>query len=99
MNSIECKSLGNLKDLQNAIKNNNLPAVSWVEPQPTSSDHPGQSTWLAGQKYTSSLINLIEHSSAWSSTVIFLTWDDWGGYYDDVFPLSSIRPEMVLEFH
>ena len=86
MNSIECKSLGNLKYLQNAIKNNNLPAVSWVEPQPTSSDHPGQSTWLAGQLYTSSLINLIEHSSAWSSTVIYLTWDDWGGYYDGVVP-------------
>jgi hypothetical protein len=85
-NSIECNSLGNLKDLQNAIKSNNLPSVSWVEPQPTSSDHPGQSTWIDGEKYTSSIINLIEHSASWSSTVIFLCWDDWGGYYDGVVP-------------
>jgi phospholipase C len=86
MTAVECSSLGNLKDLQNAINSNNLPAVSWVEPQPTSSDHPGQSTWINGEKYVSSLINLIEHSSAWSSTVIYLTWDDWGGYYDNVIP-------------
>lgn len=86
MNSIECKSLQNLTDLKNAINSGNLPAVSWVEPSPTVSDHPGQSTWIAGQKYVSSLINLIEHSSEWSSTVIYLTWDDWGGYYDGVVP-------------
>jgi phospholipase C len=82
----ECKSLLNLSDLKNAINSGNLPAVSWVEPEPTVSDHPGQSTFAAGQHYVSSLINLIEHSSEWSSTVIYLTWDDWGGYYDGVVP-------------
>ncbi len=86
MQATECKSLQNLTDLKNAINNGNLPAVSWVEPAPAVSDHPGQSTWIAGQKYVSSLINLIEHSSEWSSTVIYLTWDDWGGYYDGVIP-------------
>jgi phospholipase C len=25
-------------------------------------------------------------SRAWSSTAIFLTWDDWGGFYDHVRP-------------
>jgi phospholipase C len=25
-------------------------------------------------------------SSAWSSTAIFLSWDDWGGFYDHVVP-------------
>ncbi|MDA4130157.1 MAG: hypothetical protein OK457_05265 [Thaumarchaeota archaeon] len=85
-NQPECNSLGNLKDLQNVIKNNTLPSVSWVEPEPQVSDHPGQGTWAAGQQYVSSLINLIEKSPEWSSTVIFLTWDDWGGYYDGVIP-------------
>src|SRR5579862_843448 len=86
MTKIECSSLGNMKDLQNAISNNNLPAVSWVEPEPQVSDHPGQGTWNNGEQYVSSIINLIESSPEWSSTVIDLTWDDWGGYYDGVTP-------------
>jgi phospholipase C len=88
MSSTECKSLLNMKDLQTAISSNSLPAVSWVIPEPQVSDHPGQSTWINGQTYVSSIINLIGHSPEWASTVIFLTWDDWGGYYDGVVPLQ-----------
>ncbi len=32
------------------------------------------------------LINTIMHSPDWSSTAIFLAWDDWGGFYDHVEP-------------
>ena len=88
MASTECKSLLNLNDLQNAISSNNLPAVSWVIPEPQVSDHAGQSTWINGQTYVSSVINLIEKSVEWASTAIFLTWDDWGGYYDGILPLQ-----------
>lgn len=84
--AIECASLGNLNDLQKAISTNTLPSVSWVEPEPQVSDHPGQGSWANGQQYVSSIVNAIEESPAWNSTVIFLTWDDWGGYYDNVVP-------------
>ena len=30
-------------------------------------------------------------SGDWSSTAIFLSWDDWGGFYDHVFPPSVDR--------
>jgi phospholipase C len=30
-------------------------------------------------------------SADWSSTAIFLSWDDWGGFYDHVFPPSVDR--------
>jgi hypothetical protein len=40
----------------------------------------------AGQSYVTGLINSIMRSSAWSSTAIFLSWDDWGGFYDHVVP-------------
>jgi phospholipase C len=84
--STECSSLLNFKDLQSAIKNNNLPSVSWVIPSPSVSDHPKQATWAKGQQYIASIINSIEASKEWSSTVIFLTEDDWGGYYDNIVP-------------
>ncbi len=40
----------------------------------------------AGQSYVTSLVNAIMHSPDWDSTAIFLTWDDWGGFYDHVAP-------------
>jgi phospholipase C len=33
-----------------------------------------------------SLINAVMKSPDWDSTAIFLAWDDWGGFYDQVVP-------------
>jgi len=62
-----------------------LPKVSWIDPNGAVSEHP---TGLvsAGQSYVTSLINAIGRSPCWGSTAIFLTWDDWGGFYDHVVP-------------
>jgi phospholipase C len=62
-----------------------LPAVSWVVPNERFSEHPPAST-TAGQAYVTSLINAIMKGPDWPSTAIFLTWDDWGGFYDHVRP-------------
>ncbi|HTT30342.1 MAG TPA: alkaline phosphatase family protein, partial [Solirubrobacteraceae bacterium] len=40
----------------------------------------------AGQTYVTGLINAIMQSPDWDSTAIFLSWDDWGGFYDHVVP-------------
>src|SRR5262249_40863832 len=39
-----------------------------------------------GQGYVTTLINAVMEGPAWASTAIFLTWDDWGGFYDHVVP-------------
>ena len=39
-----------------------------------------------GQTYVTGLIDRIMRSPDWSSTAIFLAWDDWGGFYDHVEP-------------
>jgi hypothetical protein len=49
------------------------------------SEHPPWSV-SAGQSFVTSLINAVMRSPDWSSTAIFLTWDDWGGFYDHVVP-------------
>jgi len=49
------------------------------------SEHP-PATSSAGQSYVTSLINAVMQSPDWSSTAIFLAWDDWGGFYDHVKP-------------
>jgi len=64
-----------------------LPAVSWVTPADAVSEHPPNPI-DAGQSYVTSLINAVMKSPDWSSTAIFLAWDDWGGFYDHVAPPS-----------
>jgi phospholipase C len=63
-----------------------LPAVSFVTPDtPSESDHPPSSTRPA-QNFVASVVNAIMKSRDWSSTAIFVTWDDFGGFYDNVPP-------------
>jgi phospholipase C len=62
-----------------------LPAVSWVVPSGAVSEHPPGAT-SAGQAYVTSLVNAVMNGPDWSSTAIFLAWDDWGGFYDHVVP-------------
>jgi len=85
-----------------AAKAGTLPTVSWIVPNGTVSEHP---TGLvsAGQTYVTGLVNAIMQSPQWSSTAIFLSWDDWGGFYDHSVPPAVDRngyglrvPGMVI---
>jgi phospholipase C len=79
---------GNIQEVSNfinAAKNGTLPAVSWVVPNGKISEHP-PALVSVGQSYVTSLVNDIMQGPEWSSTAIFLTWDDWGGFYDHVTP-------------
>ncbi len=66
-------------------KTGQLPSVSWVIPPFDSSEHPSASTCV-GENWTVQRINAIMQGSDWSTTAIFLTWDDFGGFYDHVPP-------------
>ncbi len=82
--------LGNIQSVDNyyaAAKAGTLPAVSWVVPSGTVSEHPPAPVSY-GQSYVTSLVNAAMNSPDWDSTAIFLAWDDWGGFYDHVTPPS-----------
>src|SRR4029077_6207453 len=49
------------------------------------SEHPPAAV-SHGQSYVTSLVNAVMRSKDWSSSAIFLAWDDWGGFYDHVAP-------------
>ena len=62
-----------------------LPPVTWITPRFQLSDHPEYSVcW--GENWTAEVVNAIMRSPMWSDTAIFLTWDDWGGFYDHMAP-------------
>jgi phospholipase C len=62
-----------------------LAAVTWVVPEIGDSDHPGVYA-KGGPSWVTSVVNAVGASSAWSSTAVFVLWDDWGGFYDHVAP-------------
>jgi phospholipase C len=68
-----------------AAEQGSLPAVSWVVPEGAISEHPPASVH-AGQAYVTGLINAIMRGPDWGTTAVFLSWDDWGGFYDHVAP-------------
>jgi phospholipase C len=68
-------------------RNGDLPAVSWVTPYWGVSEHPNAST-CAGENWTLNQINAVMEGPDWASTVIFVAWDDFGGFYDHYPPPS-----------
>jgi phospholipase C len=66
-------------------QNDALPSVSWLTPNVYYSEHPSASV-CNGENWTVDQINAIMNSSSWNSTAIFVTWDDFGGFYDSVYP-------------
>jgi len=80
--------LGNIQKASRfftAARSGRLPAVSWIVPNGRDSDHPGQSL-ADGQAWVTSLIDAAMRGPDWQSTAIFVSWDDWGGFYDHVAP-------------
>ncbi|MEX0992239.1 MAG: alkaline phosphatase family protein [Actinomycetota bacterium] len=67
------------------IKGPGLPAVTWVTPRFQLSDHPPWNSRFA-HNWVTEIVNAVMTSRMWSNTAIFLTWDEWGGFYDHVRP-------------
>lgn len=76
------------------VQTGNLPAFSWLTAPESESEHPPASLCV-GENWTVNLINAIMNVANidpatglpyWKDTVIVVTWDDFGGFYDHVPP-------------
>jgi phospholipase C len=80
--------LGNIQstsEFTRAARAGTLPSVSWVVPNNKFSEHP-PALLSNGQAFVNQLVQSVANGPDWSSTAIFLAWDDWGGFYDHVAP-------------
>jgi phospholipase C len=79
---------GNVQNLTSFFaqaKAGTLPAVSWIVPEPADSEHP-PALVSRGEAFVTGIVNAVMESKDWDSSAIFLSWDDWGGFYDNVAP-------------
>jgi phospholipase C len=72
-----------------------LANVVWVTPSAKASDHSGLTNGT-GPSWVASIVNAIGKSEYWDNTAIFVTWDDWGGWYDHVMPPQYNSYELAF---
>ena len=72
-----------------------LPAVSFVDPRfedensgTSNDDHP-HADLRAGEAFLNEVYDAVRTSPAWDKTVLVITFDEWGGFFDHVRPASA----------
>jgi phospholipase C len=69
--------------LYDAIKNGNLPAVSFVKPDGWLDGHPASSKLNLFEGFVKKIVDGVKaNPTLWASTAIIVTFDEGGGYYD-----------------
>ena len=83
------KQVGNVQHMKyfyQDLKHGKMADITWIMPDQLHSEHAPNGTIKAGQAWVTRAVNAVMKSKQWDSTAIFVTWDDWGGFYDHVVP-------------
>lgn len=87
-----------LSDYFNDLKNGNLPQVAFIDDDAKRDldEHPGPGVSVqTGSAFVASIMNALLGSSSWKDSVFFLTYDEAGGFYDHVPPVSTVSPDGI----
>ncbi|MEP6897705.1 MAG: acid phosphatase [Rhodanobacter sp.] len=74
-----------------AIENGTLPAVSFYKPQGDLNMHAGYSDVQAGDRHLALLVDALQKSPHWETTLVIVTVDENGGWWDHVAPPKGDR--------
>jgi phospholipase C len=89
--TLRANHLKDVEDFRKALRDGTLPAVSFIKPMAGFDEHSGQSPIYGSEEYTVGLIEEVRNSPYWDSAAIFVTYDDFGGFYDHVPPVMEDR--------
>jgi phospholipase C len=81
-------AMGNFKgagSFASDLQSGQLSQVSWVIGAPGGDEHPSKNI-QAGENSVAEMVNALGTSAYWPSVAVFVTWDDYGGFYDHVAP-------------
>jgi len=74
-----------------AIDRGALPQVSFYKPPGNLNSHPGYADVLSGDEHIAAIVARIRKSPLWSSSLIIVTYDENGGFWDHVAPPKGDR--------
>jgi phospholipase C len=92
-----------ISQLMTDMQNGSLPQVSFLEPagyvgldeHSNDTDIVHAPSVQSGAKYISGIINTLMASPSWKDTVLILTYDEPGGFYDHVPPQAAVPPDAI----
>ena len=67
-----------------------LPSFAYIKPRTYTNEHPKWSTISRGVTFVQNVVSAIESSAYAQNTLILLTWDEGGGFYDHVSPPAAL---------
>jgi phospholipase C len=85
-NPLSAAHLQDEKNFFKDLKEERLPAVSFIKPLGPDNEHPGYAGLLRGQQHVADLVDAVKHSEYWEDTLIVVTYDEHGGRWDHVSP-------------
>jgi len=78
-------------DLAKDVAAGQLPSVAFVKGLGYKNEHPGYGTTIsAGESQVAGIVNMIAASSYSTDTLILITWDEGGGFWDHVTPPPAV---------
>jgi phospholipase C len=92
-NNMHDGKLAPINDFLSDAAAGTLPQFSLVDPYTMYSEEDGDIS--IGEAYSARIIDAVMHSPKWPHTVMFLVFDEHGGWYDHVPPQPIVRPDSV----
>ncbi len=74
------------RDFMRALRHGTLPAVSFYKPMRGRDMHPESSNVAAADSHIARILEAIEQSPVWKDTLVIVTFDENGGFWDHVPP-------------
>ena len=84
--SLKKNNFATARSFDSDLKSGRLPKVSWIIGAPGGDEHPPANIQTGESSVANDIINSVGSSQYWNSVAIFVTWDDYGGFYDHVVP-------------
>ena len=75
--------------------NGNLPSFSLVEPNYGTSSQENPQNIIRGETVLADVVRAVGRSPKWKQTVLIITYDEHGGYYDHVPPPAALAPDSI----
>jgi phospholipase C len=77
------------------VKGGNLPAFTFLDPNydTTSEENPQDIAY--GENFVASVVQAVMDGPAWPDTVLFINYDEHGGWYDHVPPPAAVPPDNI----
>ncbi|HEY2141334.1 MAG TPA: alkaline phosphatase family protein [Solirubrobacteraceae bacterium] len=87
------------------IAEGKLPQVSWIDPRfkdlrvlgPDSNDDHPPSDVIAGQDLIFTIYHALSSASTWAKTLLIITYDEHGGFYDHVSPPAAVDDDRAFQ--